>query len=74
MSACDAAMRRSCCRSLTGQRTAWIFTDGNVIKGAWSRPDKTEPAQLLDVAHRLIRLTPGPTWVELPDVSCHTTP
>ncbi|HEY5173143.1 MAG TPA: DUF3048 domain-containing protein [Acidimicrobiia bacterium] len=59
--------------TLTGEGIAWVFTDGNVIKGTWSRPDKTKPAQLLDVAHHLIRLTPGPTWVELPDVSYSVT-
>ncbi|HWS46807.1 MAG TPA: DUF3048 domain-containing protein [Acidimicrobiia bacterium] len=53
---------------LTGTGTAYVFTAGQVVKGTWSRPDKSQPAQLLDAAGAPIRLTPGPTWVELPDV------
>ena len=52
---------------LTGQGGAWVFTDGRVVKGTWSRPDKRKPALLLDGLGHVIRLTPGPTWVELPD-------
>jgi Protein of unknown function (DUF3048) N-terminal domain/Protein of unknown function (DUF3048) C-terminal domain len=59
--------------TLIGYGTASVFTAGKVIKGTWIRPDKTKPAQLLDVAHHPIRLTPGPTWVELPDVSYTVT-
>jgi Protein of unknown function (DUF3048) N-terminal domain/Protein of unknown function (DUF3048) C-terminal domain len=59
--------------TLIGYGNAWVFTAGKVIKGTWIRPDKTKPAQLLDIAHHPIRLTPGPTWVELPDVSYSVT-
>jgi hypothetical protein len=45
-----------------------VFTAGHEIKGTWSRPDKSKPAALLDVAGHAIPLTPGQTWVELPDV------
>jgi DUF3048 family protein len=55
--------------ALTGSGSAWVFTDGRVIKGIWSRPDKAKPAQLLDAKRHAISLTPGPTWIELPDIS-----
>jgi len=55
--------------ALTGGGTAWVFTDGRVNKGTWWHPDRTKPAQLLDSSRHRIPLTPGPTWVELPDIS-----
>ena len=51
---------------LTGHGTAVVFTAGKEILGTWSRPDKAQPAQLLDAAGNVIPLTPGQTWVELP--------
>jgi hypothetical protein len=58
---------------LVGTGQAWVFTSGKVIKGTWSRPDKEKPARLLDARGGEIRLTPGQTWVELPDVSYAVT-
>jgi hypothetical protein len=58
---------------LTGTGNAWVFTDGKEIKGTWSRPDKSKPAQYLDAKGSVIGLTPGQTWVELPDVSYNVT-
>jgi hypothetical protein len=52
---------------LTGTGKALVFTGGKEITGTWSRPDKSRPAQLLDPAGQPIALTPGQTWVELPD-------
>jgi hypothetical protein len=52
---------------LTGTGTAVVFTAGKEILGSWSRPDKAKPAELLDAAGKRIALTPGQTWVELPD-------
>ena len=54
---------------LTGSGPLMVFTDGKEIKGTWSRPDKAKPARLLNSTGGAIRLTPGQTWVELPDVS-----
>ena len=59
--------------TLTGQGVAWLFTAGRVVKGTWTRPDKSKPAQFFDASHRTMRLTPGQTWVELPDVSYSVT-
>jgi hypothetical protein len=58
---------------LVGTGPAWVFTAGKVVKGTWSRPDKSKPAQLLDGANSTIKLAPGQTWVELPDVSYEVT-
>jgi hypothetical protein len=52
---------------LTGTGRLIVLTDGKAINGTWSRPDKTKPAQLLDAAGSTIKLTPGQTWVELPE-------
>jgi len=54
---------------LVGSGRLLVFTDGKEIKGTWSRPDKSKPARLLNSTGGAIRLTPGQTWVELPDVS-----
>jgi hypothetical protein len=52
---------------VTGHGDALVFTAGKEIKATWSRPDKQQPAQLLNQAGKVIGLTPGQTWVELPD-------
>jgi len=58
---------------LTGTGRALVFTAGKQITGTWSRPDKSRPARLLNAAGQQIALTPGQTWVELPDVSYTVT-
>jgi Protein of unknown function (DUF3048) N-terminal domain/Protein of unknown function (DUF3048) C-terminal domain len=52
---------------ITGHGTAVVFTAGKQILGSWTRPDKNQPAQLLNTTGKVIPLTPGQTWVELPD-------
>lgn len=54
---------------LVGSGNVFVFTDGKVVRGTWNRPDKAVPAELVDASGAPIRLTPGKTWVELPDVS-----
>ena len=58
---------------LTGRGYAWVLSDGRVVKGIWVRPALTRGAQLFDAYGRPIRLTPGSTWVELPDESYSVT-
>jgi hypothetical protein len=58
---------------LTGTGKALVFSSGREIVGTWSRPDKNQPAQLLDAAGKVIALNPGQTWVELPDNSYSVT-
>jgi hypothetical protein len=55
--------------NLVGRGTAWVFSAGREVTGTWVRPDKTKPARLFDSQHRIVPLSPGPTWVELPDAS-----
>jgi len=58
---------------LTGTGKLQVFTAGHEVDGTWSRPDRSHPARLLDAAGHAIPLTPGQTWVELPDVSYTVT-
>jgi hypothetical protein len=51
---------------LVGTGKVQVFTDGKVITGTWSRAAKDQPAQLLDAAGQQILLTPGQTFVEIP--------
>jgi len=54
---------------LTGEGRAIILTDGLAIEGRWIRPTLTAPAKFVDGAGKPVALTPGNTWVELPDTS-----
>jgi len=54
---------------LVGQGEVTVLTGGTATTGTWSRPDRAAPIQLHDRAGAPIALTPGSTWVELPDVS-----
>ncbi|MDQ1510034.1 MAG: hypothetical protein QOG50_1878, partial [Actinomycetota bacterium] len=58
---------------LTGSGNAIVFTDGKEIKGTWSRGDKKKPAKFVTANGAAIKLTPGQTWVELPDASYPVT-
>jgi hypothetical protein len=49
----------------TGQGDVWVFADGKVVQGHWSRPDMNEPARYTDASGAPILLAPGSTWVEL---------
>ena len=48
-----------------GQGDAWVFSDGKIVRGHWTRPAKEQPAQYVDAAGKPIKLLPGRTWVEL---------
>lgn len=52
----------------TGSGDAWIFSDGNVVRGKWNRPNPSQPAQFTDAAGTPVKLLPGRTWVELAKV------
>ena len=49
---------------VVGSGEAWIFTDGNLIKGTWSRPTRDNETAFADATGTAIKLTPGRTWVE----------
>ena len=59
--------------NLIGKGPLKVFTAGHLITGTWSRPDPNKPAALHDHSGHLIQLTPGQTWVELPDSSYPVT-
>jgi hypothetical protein len=48
-----------------GEGEVWVFTDGKVIKGRWTRPAKERPAKYVDGSGKAIKLLPGKTWVHL---------
>jgi hypothetical protein len=50
---------------LEGEGEAWVFTDGKLIRGRWSRPTRGDVTQYLDAGGQPIALTPGRTWIEL---------
>jgi hypothetical protein len=54
---------------LIGQGPVTVLSGGTSTTGTWVRPDKAKPMQLRDAAGNPIRLEPGTTWLELPDVS-----
>jgi hypothetical protein len=51
--------------NLVGSGDAIVFTAGHEITGRWVRPNRARPAQFVDTAGAVVRLTPGQTWVEL---------
>jgi Protein of unknown function (DUF3048) N-terminal domain/Protein of unknown function (DUF3048) C-terminal domain len=50
-----------------GSGEAMVLTAGNLITGTWKRETADKPATLTDTSGKTIELTPGRTWVELPD-------
>jgi hypothetical protein len=54
---------------LVGNGPVQVFTNGRVIQGTWARAANAEPMKFTAADGSPIRLTPGPTWVELPDAT-----
>ncbi len=50
---------------LAGEGDVLVFTQGQLIRGRWTRPSPDVPATYTDAAGQPILLTPGTTWVEL---------
>jgi hypothetical protein len=51
-----------------GKGSAWVLTAGKLIEGCWTRPNRDQGAVVTlcgDTAP--IELTPGRTWIELPE-------
>jgi hypothetical protein len=48
-----------------GGGDVWVFSGGQLMRGKWIRPGPENPAAFFDAAGNPIKLTPGPTWVEL---------
>jgi hypothetical protein len=57
----------------TGSGTAYVFQDGMVAQGSWSKADRKTQVTLTDAAGTELKLNPGQTWVTLvsstPDVT-----
>jgi hypothetical protein len=49
----------------TGSGTAWVFRDGQVVRGTWHRASRSAPLRLLDASGAALPLHPGRTWIEL---------
>lgn len=49
-----------------GSGTAWIFTEGQLIEGTWSKPNADAVTVYTDSEGNPIELLPGRVWVELP--------
>ena len=52
---------------LVGEGEAWVFTGHKLVRGRWVRPDAGAVTQYLDATGQPIPLTPGRTWIELPE-------
>ena len=48
-----------------GAGDAWVFSDGQLVEGEWSRLSPEAAIQFQDDAGEPIALTPGNTWIEL---------
>ncbi len=51
----------------TGEGEAVVLTDGMIIRGRWERPEADDKPTLTDGDGAIIKLTPGRTWVLLPE-------
>ena len=51
--------------NILGEGDAWIFSDGQLVRGRWVRPAIEQPAQYVDGFGQPLKLLPGTTWVEL---------
>jgi DUF3048 family protein len=49
----------------TGRGKAYLFRNGKMITGTWSRPTLSDVTKFLDKKGRQVQLDPGNTWVEL---------
>jgi hypothetical protein len=49
----------------TGSGTAYVFRNGRMIKGTWTRPRSGDVTRFLDAKGNVIPLASGNTWVEL---------
>lgn len=62
----DTAGSRVPTAVVTGEGVAWVFTDGTVTVGTWSKPDNQTRTTYLDQNGDEILLAPGRTWIAMP--------
>ncbi len=70
----SAADSRSPRAITVGEGEAIVLTAGQAIRGRWVRPEPSQAARLVDVAGAPILLTPGRTWVALPQTGSLVLP
>jgi len=58
----------------TGSGPLAVLTDGRAIAGRWERPNADDKLMLYDDNNNLIELTPGRTWVLMPELGQVTFP
>ena len=51
---------------LVGEGEAWIFSDGKLVKGRWSKASMEAVTVFTDSDGKKVRLAPGRTWLEIP--------
>lgn len=51
--------------ALIGQGEAWLMSEGQIVKGTWTKTSSTAVTTYTDAAGTPFQLTPGQTWVEL---------
>ncbi len=47
----------------TGSGDAWVFQNGIVVKGTWSRKKDSDQLEFKDKSGETIKLAPGQTWI-----------
>lgn len=50
---------------MVGEGDAWIFSEGRVVRGRWTRPGLEQRTAFVDDSGAEVELTPGITWVHL---------
>jgi hypothetical protein len=53
---------------VVGSGEAWVLSQGQVIKGRWTKPSPDAQVTFTDALGAPIRVTPGTTWIELQPV------
>ena len=51
-----------------GTGTAWVNTGGTVVQGTWTRTDRSQRFELKGPNGEPLKVAPGRTWIELPEV------
>lgn len=58
--------------NVIGRGRAWIFTEGDLIRGSWSKPGADDVTLYRDSEGNPIELLPGRVWVEIPEAGSAT--
>jgi len=61
----DVTGSRSPEAEMVGEGEAWVFTDGKLVRGRWTRPTRDAVTSFTDAGGQPIGLTPGQTFIEL---------